>query len=238
MARYLDNGLAAAIAAATCLAACGGRETPDAASAMRDSAATTTLNGAVVLDGSSTLVPVAKLAAAAFQQQHPTVLVNVHSSGTGSGLRKLCEGGVDIAGASRPINAAESRLCQQSKTDYIELPVGFDSLSVVVAATNGFVDCLTVGQLNKLWEPAAQGTVTRWNQLGSSFPDEPIALFGPGGASGTFDYFTLAVNGTERSSRRDYTSSEDDTVIANGVAANANALGYLGSVTTSPIATS
>jgi len=165
---------------------------------------------------------------AAFQTANPGVAVSVTSSGTGGGFKKFCAGQLDVSDASRPINAAESRECEANHVEFIELPIAFDSLSVVVNAANTFVDCLTVPELKTIWEPAAEGRVTRWNQVRASFPDQPLKLFGPGGESGTFDYFTLAVVGKERSSRTDYSASEDDTVLVNGVAGNPGALGYFG----------
>jgi phosphate transport system substrate-binding protein len=156
------------------------------------------------------------------------VQVSAQSSGTGGGFRKFCAGEIDFTGASRPINAAESQACQANHIEFIELPIAFDSLSVVVSAKNTFVGCLKVDELRRVWEPAAEGKLTRWNQIRSDFPDQPLALFGPGKDSGTFDYFTLAVVGVESSSRSDYTKSEDDTVLVNGVAADPNALGYFG----------
>jgi phosphate transport system substrate-binding protein len=166
--------------------------------------------------------------AAAFKTVSPGVDVAVQASGTGGGFKKFCAGGVDIAGASRPINAAESQECQAHGIEYVEMPVAFDSLSVVVSTKNTFATCLTVAELKRMWEPAAQGKVARWNQIRTSFPAQSLALFGPGTDSGTFDYFTLAVVGTESKSRSDYTKSEDDEVLASGIAADPNALGYFG----------
>jgi phosphate transport system substrate-binding protein len=154
--------------------------------------------------------------------------VKVENSGTGGGFKKFCAGQIDMNGASRPITAHEMKECQANHVAFIELPFAFDSLSVVVNARNPFVECLTVGELKRMWEPGAEGTVTRWNQVRSTFPDQPLSLFGPGRESGTFDYFTLAIVGTESSSREDYTKSEDDAVLVNRVAADLNALGYFG----------
>jgi phosphate transport system substrate-binding protein len=186
------------------------------------------LSGYVTVDGSSTVLPVSTAMADAFRKERPGVRMTVHESGTGGGFKKFCAGEIDIAGASRPINAAEVRQCDASHIEFIELPVAFDSLSVVVNGSNTFVDCLTVPELKRMWEPAADGKVTRWNQIRSSFPARPLTLFGPGTESGTFDYFTLAIVGTESSSRADYTKSDDDTVLVSGVAADANASGYFG----------
>ena len=131
-------------------------------------------------------------------------------------------------GASRPINASEVRECSARNIAFIELPVAFDSLSVVVNRRNSFVDCVTVDELRRMWEPAAQDRVTRWNQIRPGFPDQPFTLVGPGNESGTFDYFTLAVVGREGSSRADYTKSDDDDLLARRVGEDPNALGFFG----------
>jgi phosphate transport system substrate-binding protein len=185
-------------------------------------------SGRVTVDGSTTVLPVSRKMAEEFQHAHPGVQVAVESSGTGGGFKKFCAGGVDIAGASRPIDAEEARACEGNHVDYIELPVGFDSLTVVVNPKNGFVGCLTVAELKKLWEPAAEGKVTQWNQVRASFPSERITLYGPGSEHGTFDYFTLAIVGTSRQSRNDYTKNDDGQVLANDVASDVNALGFFG----------
>jgi phosphate transport system substrate-binding protein len=186
------------------------------------------LAGRITLDGSSTLHPVAVATATSFNAAHPAVKVTVTTSGTAGGFKKLCAGAIDIAEASRPINAAESRECQNHGIEYIELPVAFDSVTLVTDAHNDFLSCLTVAELKRLWEPAADGKITRWNQIRPTFPAEPIALYGPGTDSGTFDYFTLAVVGVEHQSRMDYSKSEDDDVLVHGIAGNPHALGYFG----------
>jgi phosphate transport system substrate-binding protein len=203
-------------------------ETPGATTGAASGGMPPALAGSVTMDGSATVLPVSRKMADAFQQRHPGVKVAAQSSGTGGGFRKFCAGEVDVTGASRPINAAESQACMANHVEFIELPIAFDSLSVVVNAKNMFVGCLKVDELKRVWEPAADGKLTRWNQIRSEFPDRPLALFGPGKDSGTFDYFTLAVVGVERSSRSDYTKSEDDTVLVKGVAADPDALGYFG----------
>ncbi len=186
------------------------------------------LSGSVTVDGSSTVLPVSRAMADAFKSAHPAVNISVQESGTGGGFKMFCAGEVDITGASRPINAAEVGQCAGAGIEYMELPIAFDSLSVVANHDNTFVDCLTVRELRRIWEPGAEGKVTRWNQVRSSFPDRPITLYGPGTESGTFDYFTLAIVGRESSSRADYTKSDDDTVLINGIAGDGNALGYFG----------
>jgi phosphate transport system substrate-binding protein len=191
-------------------------------------ASTGPVNGHVTVDGSTTVLPVSKRMADEFRKANPGAQVAVESSGTGGGFKKFCAGGVDIAGASRPIDAEETRACETNHVDYIELPVGFDSLTVVVNPKNSFVSCLTVPELKKLWEPVAEGKVTQWNQIRSSFPAERISLYGPGSEHGTFDYFTLAIVGTSRQSRNDYTKNDDGDVLANDVAGDVNGLGFFG----------
>jgi phosphate transport system substrate-binding protein len=229
--RYsLTTVLAAALGLA--VAGCSGANPPDSApnasGAVGTSGGTIRLAGNVTVDGSSTVLPVSKVMAEKFREANAEVKISVQSSGTGGGFKKFCAGEIDVAGASRPINAAESQQCLTGRIEYMELPVAFDALSVVVNAKNDFVSCLTVDELKKMWSPESAGTVTRWNQVRSSFPDKPLTLFGPGTESGTFDYFTLAVVGTQSSSRGDYTKSEDDAVLVNGVEADPNALGYFG----------
>ncbi len=205
-----------ALAVAGTLAACKSEKGP------------ASLSGRVTVDGSATVFPLSQAMAEAFHQSNPAVQFAVEFSGTGGGFKKFCAGQIDIAGASRPIKSDESEQCKGQHIEYIEVPVAFDSLSVVVNAKNTFVECLTVKELKAMWEPAAEGKISQWNQIRASFPAQPLVLFGPGKASGTFDYFSLAIVGTETSSRGDYTKSEDDTVIERGVAAEPNALGYFG----------
>jgi phosphate transport system substrate-binding protein len=230
IARYMRTGLTtltAAVAASLLLAGCA--ETPAQNAAPQGTTGTTgPLSGTVTTDGSSTVMPISKAMADAFMKANSGVKVAVQESGTGGGFKKFCAGQLDVAAASRPINQAEIDACKASNIDFLELPIAFDSLTVVVNKANSFVDCLTVPELKKLWEPAAEKKVTKWNQVRASFPAQPIALYGPGTASGTFDYFTLAVVGTQSSSRKDYTPSEDDQVLVDGVAKEANALGYFG----------
>ena len=217
-----------AIAAALGLVsfACDGAKAPSDAQAPAASPAA--LAGKVTLDGSSTIFPVAKKVVAAFRDPNPGVAVEVLESGSGNGFKRLCSGQIEIADASRPINAEEAAACKAGGVEFIEVPIGFDSLSVVVNAKNDFASCLTVAELRTIWEPGAEGKVKSWKQVRSSFPDRPLALVGPGKASGTFDYFTLAVVGVQHQSRTDYTSSEDDSVLVEAVAGNSDALGYFG----------
>jgi phosphate transport system substrate-binding protein len=189
---------------------------------------TTSLSGSVTVDGSSTVFPVSKVMAQEFQKTNPEVKVTVGVSGTGGGFEKFCANQTDITGASRPINSQEVELCRKNNVEYIELPVAFDGISVVVNPQNKFVDCISIGDLKKMWEPSAQGKVANWNQIRSNFPNQQLKLFGPGKESGTYDYFTLAVVGEEGQSRSDYTASEDDTTLVNGVSSDPNAIGFFG----------
>lgn len=183
----------------------------------------------IKVDGSSTVYPVTEAVAEEFQKNKKgAVKVTVGISGTGGGFKKFCRGETDISDASRPILKKEMEDCAKSGIKYIELPVAFDALTVTINPQNTWVDYLTVAELKKMWEPAAQGKVTSWKQIRSSFPDAPLALFGAGADSGTFDYFTEAVNGKAKASRGDFTASEDDNVLVQGVARNKNALGFFG----------
>ncbi len=182
----------------------------------------------IQVDGSSTVFPVSEAAAEAFQQQTSgRVRVTVGESGTGGGFRKFCRGDTHISDASRPISASEMATCRAAGIQYVEIPVAFDALTVVVHPSNP-VRSMTIQQLRRIWEPNAQGRINNWRQVDQSFPDMRLELYGPGTASGTFDYFTEAVNGTSRASRSDYTPSEDDNVIVQGVANNTGAMGYFG----------
>ncbi|GAB1414034.1 PstS family phosphate ABC transporter substrate-binding protein [Candidatus Desulfobacillus denitrificans] len=183
----------------------------------------------VRIDGSSTVYPITEAVAEEFQKaEKNAVKVTVGISGTGGGFKKFCRGEIDIADASRPILKKEMEACAAAGIRYFELPVAFDALTVVINPKNAFIKQMTVEELKKLWEPGAQGKVTRWNQVNPAWPDAPIKLFGAGSDSGTFDYFTEAVVGKAKSSRGDYTASEDDNVLVQGVTQDANALGYFG----------
>jgi phosphate transport system substrate-binding protein len=188
---------------------------------------TATPAGIVSIDGSSTVFPICEAVAEEFQRAHPA-RVTIGVSGTGGGMQKFCKGEVDIANASRPIQKSEIEACRKAGLDFIELPVAYDGIAVVVHPKNAWVDHLTVAELRTMWAPEAQGKITRWNQIRPSFPDRELHLFGPGTDSGTFDYFTHAICGKERSSRGDFTSSEDDNVLVQGIATDEAALGYFG----------
>jgi phosphate transport system substrate-binding protein len=180
------------------------------------------------VDGSSTVFPITQAAADEFRRTRAGVQVAIGVSGTSGGLRKFCRGEIDLANASRPILAGEREACVGADVAFLELPVAFDAITVVVNPKNGFVRELSVEDLRRLWEPAAEGVLTRWKQLNPAWPDRPLRLYSPGRDSGTFDYFTEAVVGKSRSARRDVTASEDDEVLAQGVARDVNALGYFG----------
>ena len=183
----------------------------------------------IKIDGSSTVFPVTEAMAEDFQKSTKgKVRVTVGISGTGGGFKKFCRGETDIADASRPILAKEMEDCKKAGITYYELPVAYDALTVVMNPKNTFLKSLTVAELKKIWEPASQGKVTKWNQVNSAWPDAPLKLFGAGSDSGTFDYFTEAVTGKAKSSRGDYTASEDDNVLVQGVARDVNAIGYFG----------
>ena len=183
----------------------------------------------VKVDGSSTVFPITEAVAEEFQiQKKGKVHVTVGIAGTGGGFKKFCKGETDISNASRPILAAEMQVCKDAGIKYIELPIAYDALTVVVNPKATWIDTITVAELKKMWEPAAQGVVKNWNQVNDKWPNAPIALYGPGTDSGTFDYFTEAVNGKAKSSRGDYTASEDDNVLVQGVGLNNNAIAYFG----------
>ena len=183
----------------------------------------------VKVDGSSTVYPITEGVAEDFQKSKKNAIkVTVGISGTGGGFKKLCRGEIDVQNASRPILEKEMADCRAAGIDYIELPVAFDALTVVMNPRNTFLKSITVAELKMIWEPAAQGKVMRWNQVNPAWPDAPIKLFGAGSDSGTFDYFTEAINGKSKSSRGDYTASEDDNVLVQGVAQDINAIGYFG----------
>jgi phosphate transport system substrate-binding protein len=192
-------------------------------------AAPPVLAGTIKIDGSSTVYPITDAVAAEFKKSGKgAVTVTVGISGTGGGFRKFCRGETDISNASRPILTKEMEECRAAGVEFLELPVAFDALTVVVNQKNSFLTSITVGELKRLWEPAAQGKVLHWDQVNSAWPHAPVKLFGPGADSGTFDYFTEAVVGVAKASRLDYAASEDDTVLVRGVSRDINALGYFG----------
>ena len=183
----------------------------------------------IKIDGSSTVFPITEAVAEEFQKAKKNVVkVTVGISGTGGGFKKFCRGETDISNASRPILKKEMDDCKAAGIEYFELPVAYDALTVMVNPKNDFIKSMTVAELKKIWEPAAQGKIMKWNQVNPKWPDQPIKLYGAGSDSGTFDYFTEAVVGKSKSSRGDYTASEDDNVLVQGISRDKNALGYFG----------
>jgi phosphate transport system substrate-binding protein len=183
----------------------------------------------VKIDGSNTVYPISEAVAEEFQKmKRGAIKVTVGISGTGGGFKKFCRGETDISDASRPISAKEMKACAEAGIKYVELPVAFDALTVVINPKNTWIKEFKVEELKKMWEPGAQGKVTHWNQINPAWPNAPLKLFGPGADSGTFDYFTDAINGKEKASRGDFTASEDDNVLVQGVSRDVNAIGYFG----------
>lgn len=182
----------------------------------------------VKIDGSSTVYPVTEAVAEEFQKaKKGAIRVTVGISGTGGGFKKFCRGETDISNASRPILAQEMEVCKQAGIEYIELPVAFDALTVAVSPKNNIITEITVAELKMIWEPAAQGKVVNWKQIRPEFPDMKLNLYGAGSDSGTFDYFTEAVVGKAKASRGDYTASEDDNVLVQGISGDPQGLGYV-----------
>ncbi len=227
-------------ALALLLAACGG-QTPSGDATSADGGATPTdgtttsesaaggdISGTIAIDGSSTVGPLTSAAATMFRDVQPGVNVTVAISGTGGGFKTFCAGETDISNASRPIKDEEAQACADAGIEFTELVIANDGLSVVVNPGNDWAECLTTDQLKTIWAPEAEGTVTSWNQVDPSFPDVPLALYGAGTDSGTFDFFTGAINGEEGATRADYTPSEDDNVTVQGVAGSEGGLGYFG----------
>jgi phosphate transport system substrate-binding protein len=205
-----------ALAATLALAACGGGDVREGG-----------LTGSIELDGSSTVYPISEAVAEEYTAEYGAgVRVTIGFSGTGGGFKRFCAGETQISNASRHITDAERDLCAQNGIDFVELPVAIDGLAVVVNPQNTFAECLTVDELRRIWEPGSQ--VNTWAQVREGWPTEPIKLYGPGTNSGTFDYFTEVIGGRSGASRGDYTASEDDNVLVQGVIGDRNALGYFG----------
>ena len=211
---------AIALVSATTAAACGGGSS-------ESQAASNAAPAIIQLDGSSTVFPISEAVAEEFQKANPGTRVTVGISGTGGGFQKFCRGETDISDASRPIRPTEIETCQKAGIEYIELPIAYDGLAIVVNPKNTWATSVTVAELKTLWSPDAQGKVLRWNQVRSSWPNREVRLFGAGVDSGTYDYFTEAVVGKEGASRGDFTSSEDDNVLVQGVGSDELALGFL-----------
>jgi phosphate transport system substrate-binding protein len=182
----------------------------------------------IKIDGSSTVFPVTEAVAEEFQKEtRGAVRVTVGISGTGGGFKKFCRGETDVQDASRPISASEMEACRAAGIQYYELPVAFDALTIAVSPQATWIDSVTVAELKHMWDPSAQGRVTKWSQIRSTWPDIPLKLFGAGSDSGTFDYFTEAVVGKAKASRGDFTASEDDNTLVQGISNDKHALGYI-----------
>lgn len=212
---------AVTVAAALVLSACA----PAADSGETEGAG---LSGAVVVDGSSTVAPLTEAAADLFRDVEPDVNVTVATSGTGGGFAAFCAGETDISDASRPIKDEEAAICADAGIEFTEIVVGNDGLAVVINVENDWAEELTLEQLNTIWAPESEGVILTWDQVDPSFPAEPIVLFGAGTDSGTFDYFTDAVNGEEGAIRADYSPSEDDNITVQGVAGALGGIGFFG----------
>ena len=174
------------------------------------------------------MYPITEAVAEEYRNEHDDIRITVGVSGTGGGFKKFARGETDISNASRPISKSEIEACRANNITFIEIPIAYDGLAVVVSPSNDFVDHLTVAELKKIWEPAAQEKIKSWKQVRESFPDVPLRLYGAGTSSGTYDYFTEAIVGKAKSSRGDYTASEDDNVLVQGVSSDKGALGYFG----------
>lgn len=205
------------------LASCGGNSEKST-----NKTEETALSGDIKIDGSSTVYPITEAVAEEFRTESPEVKVTVGVSGTGGGFKKFSRGETAISNASRPIKDEEKLACEENGISYVELEVAYDGLAVLVNKENTWVDHLTAEELKKIWEPAAQGVIMKWNQIRKEWPNEEIHLFGPGVASGTYDYFTDVINGEEGASRGDYTASEDDNVLVQGVSTDKLGLAFFG----------
>ncbi|PKQ35433.1 MAG: hypothetical protein CVT61_05920 [Actinobacteria bacterium HGW-Actinobacteria-11] len=216
----------ALVIGALALSACGGQSSAGESTGSGEGSGGMT--GSVNTDGSSTVAPLTEAAADLFRGEEAGVNVSVATSGTGGGFKVFCAGETDISNASRAIKDEEAAECEAAGIEYTEIIAANDGLSVIVNPENDWAEDLTVEQLNKIWGPEAEGEITNWNQVDSSFPDQAITLFGAGTDSGTFDYFTDAINGEEGAIRTDYSPSEDDNITIQGVSGDVGAIGFLG----------
>ena len=182
----------------------------------------------IKIDGSSTVFPITDAVIEDFKRTNKSVKATLGISGTGGGFKKFCRNELDIVNASRPISSKEMAACKEAGVEYIELPIGYDALTVIVNPKNTWLSSLTTKELKLMWEPAAQGKIRSWQQINPAFPDIRLKLYGAGSDSGTFDYFTAVINGKAGSSRGDYSPTENDHETVDGVATNVNAIGYLG----------
>ncbi|MDX1661509.1 MAG: PstS family phosphate ABC transporter substrate-binding protein, partial [Gemmatimonadota bacterium] len=217
----LSGGLGATLAFAVVLAlGCGGGA--EEAGTTEEGA----LSGAIQIDGSSTVYPITEAVAEEFQRENPDTRVTVGVSGTGGGFKRFCAGEIDVSDASREIKSSEAEECEANGIAYDEIRVAWDGIAIVTNPANDFVQCLTVDELKRIWEPGSE--IENWSQIRDGFPDQDLILYGPGTDSGTFDYFTEAIVGEEDASRADYTASEDDNVLVQGVTGDEGSLGYFG----------
>lgn len=212
--------LAGVAVAALALAGCGDNNDSGSGNGGEE------LTGSVRVDGSSTVAPLSEAAASIYKEEQPRVNVTVATSGTGGGFEKFCKGETDVSDASRPIKDDEKAACDAAGVKFVELIVANDALSVVASKENTWADCLTVAELKKIWEPTSK--LDNWSQVRAGFPNEPLKLFGPGTDSGTFEYFTEEINGEAKASRADYTASENDNVVVQGVSSTKGGMGYFG----------
>ncbi len=181
----------------------------------------------IKIDGSSTVYPISDAIATEFRKTNPKANIEVQFSGTSGGFNKFCTGETDISNASRPILLQEAEVCANSGVGFIEIPVAFDALTLAVNPKNDWAKDITIAELTKIWEPLAEGKIKNWNQIRASYPNKPLTLFGAGKDSGTFDYFNEVVIGNPEASRSDYTASEDDNVLVQGIEKDPNSLGYI-----------
>jgi phosphate transport system substrate-binding protein len=220
---------AASLILATLLGACGTQTTQQPTDTQTTpTAGAAKVTGDIKADGSSTVFPIAEAMAEEFQNANPGTRVTVGVSGTGGGFKKFCAGETDISNASRPIKKSEMELCQKNGIEYVELPVAYDGLSVVVNPANDWAKCMTPDELKTMWSATGEGKVKTWNQVSAQMPSNPLVLYGPGTDSGTFDYFKEAIIGKDDNVRGDFTATEDDNLIVQGVSKDPNALGFFG----------
>jgi phosphate transport system substrate-binding protein len=184
------------------------------------------LSGTIEIDGSSTVFPITQAVAEEFQNINRDVKINVGISGTGGGFKRFTKGETDISDASRPISVSEITAAQTNNIDYVELKIALDGIAVVVNSQNTWVEYLTTAELKAIWNQ--NSTLTKWSEVRAGWPDQLLHLYGPGTDSGTFDYFTEVINGKTKSSRADFTASEDDNILVQGVSGDVNSLGYFG----------
>jgi phosphate transport system substrate-binding protein len=186
------------------------------------------LSGEIIIDGSSTVYPITELAMQQFAEIAPNVRIQLGVSGTGGGFKKFCAGITDISDASRPIKPDESEICRANGIEFVEIPVAFDGISVIVNPENRWVQCMTVDELKQMWAPDSEGKIVTWKQIRADWPDQPFKLYAPGIDSGTHDYFTAAIVGKEDASRNDYIGSEDDYILMQRVIEEKNGIAYVG----------